>query len=370
MDQELPRKVSDQLRVFSRRRQTPLTIRQLYEFGESNSPEVRLRAARFLRGEIPVRIAHMAASLATLPYGLSETPSVRRIRELYVNSFLEMVDFPMPQTEEDELAFTRLIDAAKNRHANVVAMMARGLMELKATRPDEVEGEQIRHFLDRFYMSRIGIRMLIGQHIALHREQEDGWVGIICAHTSPAGMAKAAGEQARGLCRMHYGAAPRLEIAGKTDLTFTYIPSHLGHMLSELIKNSMRATAEFHKAAEKLPPVRVILAGGGESEDVTIKIADEGGGIPRSGMNRIWTYLYTTGQMPMEMPQGADDVTAMAGYGYGLPVTRLYARYFGGDLQVISMEGYGTDAYLYLNRLGTHEEVLPTAQQAGEEATG
>ena len=48
-----------------------------------------------------------------------------------------------------------------------------------------------------------------------------------------------------------------------------------------------------------------------------------------------------------------------AGYGYGLPISRLYARYFGGDLQVVSMEGYGTDVYLHLNRLGNVQEPLP-----------
>jgi pyruvate dehydrogenase kinase 2/3/4 len=49
----------------------------------------------------------------------------------------------------------------------------------------------------------------------------------------------------------------------------------------------------------------------------------------------------------------------LAGYGYGLPLSRLYARYFGGDMQVISMEGYGTDAYLHINRLGNVQEPLP-----------
>ena len=96
-------------------------------------------------------------------------------------------------------------------------------------------------------------------------------------------------------------------------------------------------------------------------QDLTIKISDEGGGIPRSGMARVWGYSYTTASHPA-MPnnfQSTDFKAPMAGFGYGLPISRLYARYFGGDLVLISMEGYGTDAYIHLSRLGDGEEPLP-----------
>ena len=113
------------------------------------------------------------------------------------------------------------------------------------------------------------------------------------------------------------------------------------------------------KGKDSEPPViRLVIAEG--AEDVTIKLSDEGGGIARSGMPRIWTYLYSTAKSPLPDMDPADGgPVVLAGYGYGLPLSRLYARYFGGDLQIISMEGYGTDAYLHLNRLGNVQEPLP-----------
>ena len=109
------------------------------------------------------------------------------------------------------------------------------------------------------------------------------------------------------------------------------------------------------------PDIKVIITEG--TEDLTVKISDEGGGIARSNMPLVWTYLYTTmpedeqiGLMSEELSQNFR--IPMAGYGYGLALSRLYARYFGGDLKLMSMEGFGTDVYLHLNRLSTSSEPL------------
>ena len=152
-----------------------------------------------------------------------------------------------------------------------------------------------------------------------------------------------------------------MEIFGDPQFSFAYVSPHLHQMIFELVKNSLRAVADrFQNAAGDPPSVRLVVAEG--NEDITVKISDEGGGIPRSGMPSIWTYMYSTAKSPL--PESEDDLvvggtTVLAGYGYGLPLSRLYARYFGGDLSIISMEGYGTDAYLHLNRLGNVMEPLP-----------
>ena len=94
-----------------------------------------------------------------------------------------------------------------------------------------------------------------------------------------------------------------------------------------------------------------------------IKVSDEGGGIKRSEMHKIWSYLYTTADqailenMLRSEAQDFDTSSPLAGLGYGLPISRNYARYFGGDLNIMSMEGYGTDSFIYLPRLGNTENV-------------
>ena len=53
-------------------------------------------------------------------------------------------------------------------------------------------------------------------------------------------------DTARYMCDRQYGAVPEVTLLGETGLTFPYVPSHLHHMLFEVLKNSLRATVEFH----------------------------------------------------------------------------------------------------------------------------
>lgn len=60
------------------------------------------------------------------------------------------------------------IGQIRDRHKDVVQTMAQGVIELKDSREIDPSMElSIQYFLDRFYMSRISIRMLINQHSKL-----------------------------------------------------------------------------------------------------------------------------------------------------------------------------------------------------------
>ncbi|KAI3874131.1 hypothetical protein MKX03_001779 [Papaver bracteatum] len=353
----------DEVQKWGLMKQNGVSLRYMMEFGSKPTEKNLLISSQFLHKELPIRIARRAIELESLPYGLSSKPAVLQVRDWYVDSFRDLRAFPEIKDTNDELAFTQMIKMIKVRHNNVVPTMALGVQQLKKDLSPKIMQpvDEIHQFLDRFYMSRIGIRMLIGQHVALHDPNPaPDCVGYIHTKMSPMEVARNASEDARCICMREYGSAPNIDIYGDPNFTFPYVPTHLHLMVFELVKNSLRAVQERFMDSDKIaPPVRIIVADG--LEDVTIKISDEGGGIPRSGLPKIFTYLYSTAKNPLDeySDMGSSDGVTMAGYGYGLPISRLYARYFGGDLQIISMEGYGTDAYLHLSRLGDSQEPLP-----------
>lgn len=361
----LPSALPELIQMHGMRTATPLTVRDLYNHGADarRSPgEARLASARWLHRELPIRLAHRVRELEELPLGLANMPSVEEVREMYQRSFAEIVSTPEPEVTSDDDKFAELLSCIRKRHESVVKLVARGVLELKESHGQCASHYGIRSFLDSFYMSRIGIRVLISHHLSLRENHKDMY-GIINHKCTPALLAQDAINATRSLAYQHYGEAPDVYVMGNTGLHFPYVDSHMFLCLFELLKNSLRATIETHRDADKLPPVRLIIADG--VEDVTIKISDEGGGFRRSEMDRVWTYLFTTANLSAQQLLESEDRSAhcnrpdpIAGFGYGLPLSRLYARYWGGELSLTSMEGYGTDAYLHLSKLGNKRECL------------
>ncbi|KAK9457651.1 mitochondrial branched-chain alpha-ketoacid dehydrogenase kinase-domain-containing protein [Dipodascopsis uninucleata] len=429
MSWRLTERLAEKINHYSSFPATGVSLRQMVQFGQSPSAGTLFRGAQFISEELPIRLAHRVKELNHLPDGLSEMPSIQKVRNWYAQSFEELTDFPQPRISselrrlfiesqkvrngngermtlavnsqnpaligedpsriapknkanirryfvhlDDKInwppeifeynrAFTKCLSVIKRRHDPVVTTVAQGINEYKQSKKCNQIDSSIQSFLDRFYMSRIGIRMLLGQHIALNEgTQQNDYVGVICTKTNVRELAQEAIENARFICEDYYGlfSAPKVQLVCKPDLDFMYVPGHLSHMLFETLKNSLRAVVETHGfEAEEFPPVKLIVAEG--KEDITIKISDEGGGIPRSAIPLVWTYMYTTVESTPSLDPDfskSDFKAPMAGFGYGLPLSRLYARYFGGDLRLISMEGYGTDVYLHLNRLSSSSEPL------------
>jgi len=313
-------------------------------------------------------MAHRIAELEHLPEGLADAESVKTVARWYADSVEQMLGHPSITDDATEQSLTRLLNSIYRRHSATLVTMARGIAEFKHSRglgttdplPVDLE-DTVQRFLDGFYSSRIGIRTLIEQHMALHEPME-GHVGVINERTNPVKICRGAVMDAQLMCERELGASPIANVYGDDTFSFNYIDSHIHHIVFELSKNAMRAVLERH-GDDNPPPVRIVVSAGSDQEDVVIKVSDEGGGLPRSGMKRVWSYFYTSAASgTFDAFASGDDFstnTPLAGLGYGLPLSRLYARYFGGDLQIISMQGYGTDAYCFLKRVGDAAEPEP-----------
>uniref|UniRef100_A0AC11CGW4 Pyruvate dehydrogenase kinase 3 n=1 Tax=Ovis aries TaxID=9940 RepID=A0AC11CGW4_SHEEP len=339
----LKQPVPKQIERYSRFSPSPLSIKQFLDFGRDNACEKT--SYMFLRKELPVRLANTMREVNLLPENLLNRPSVGLVQSCFLQVLIKV----------------------RNRHNDVVPTMAQGVIEYKEKFGfDPFISSNIQYFLDRFYTNRISFRMLINQHTLLFggdtNPAHPKHIGSIDPTCNVADVVKDAYETAKMLCEQYYLVAPELEVeefnakAPNKPIQVVYVPSHLFHMLFELFKNSMRATVELYEdRKEGYPAVKTLVTLG--KEDLSIKISDLGGGVPLRKIDRLFNYMYSTAPRPSLEPTRA---APLAGFGYGLPISRLYARYFQGDLKLYSMEGVGTDAVIYLKALSSESfERLP-----------
>lgn len=99
--------------------------------GMTRRQRTLLQIATFLKRELPVRLARRVVELKALPEGLDQMPSVKRVREWYEHSFVELRTIPSPTTLQEEAQFAELLHRIYERHAPTLVTMARGVHELK-----------------------------------------------------------------------------------------------------------------------------------------------------------------------------------------------------------------------------------------------
>jgi pyruvate dehydrogenase kinase 2/3/4 len=262
---------------------------------------------------------------------------------------------------------------------------------------------------------RISRRVIAEQHLALTETFNSPWhfpdaktpetefVGEVFLKCNAKEVVTRCGKEVAALASAAYGPStilPDIKLEGHLDATFPYILSHLEYIIGELLRNSIQAIVEKQKHGlsppTKPPPIEVTVCEA--PQHVIIRVSDQGGGIPKEILPYLWAFskgprsnqrLENLHQVPkmaatlqevrVEAEKRTEEASGLAPaphnphdnslsslssrppnlrLGMGLPLSRVYAEYWAGSLELHSLEGYGVDAFLQISKLGNKNEQL------------
>lgn len=387
----------------------PMSLRQLGFFGSRLTDERLVSAANYVRLELPTRIAHRLRDFQKLPYSALTNEHISFVYELYYSAFERLRKVSEVRNQRDNDRFCSVLNHVLNEHLPVIPELAMGVLEIQ----DFIGSDACDRFMTGLLRSRISRRLIAQQHLSLtemfhspsHFPQakrpnpsgEDELVGEIFLKCNAAEVVQRCAEAASELTKKAYGsdvAIPRVVLQGHLDATFPYILSHIEYIVGELLRNSIQAVVEQRGRLEDPPPIEVLIC---EAADhVILRISDQGGGVDHEVLPYLWSFakgprrqkrLNNLTQVPKQAATMAELQMAPAPsvqpgpdsgdkhgsslssfvsrppnlrLGMGLPMSKIYAEYWAGNLELHSLEGYGCDAFLQISRLGNKNEVLNT----------
>jgi len=390
-----------------RREARPISLRQLTFFGRTLTESRLISSANYVRLELPTRLAHRLRNMQTLPYSALTNSHISHVYELYYTAFERLRKVPEVRSVDDNDRFCDVVQSCLREHLSVIPRLAMGVIEIQ----NNISGEECDQFMTTLLRSRISRRVIAEQHLALTETfhspwhfpdaskstvaPEDDFVGEIFLKCNAKEIVEQCAATARDLMSKAFGptvAIPEVVIKGHLNTTFPYIPSHIEYMIGELLRNSMQAVIE--RPGSQCPPIEVLICEA--AQHVIIRVSDQGGGVEREILPYLWSFakgprrqkrLENLEQVPklagtMQELRYADpamaaeierypekrgsSLKALSGrqpdlrLGMGLPMSRIYAEYWAGTLELHSLEGYGVDAFLQISKLGNKNEVLST----------
>ncbi|KZF20343.1 pyruvate dehydrogenase kinase [Xylona heveae TC161] len=392
----------------------PISLRQLTFFGRTLTENRLLSVANYVRTELPTRIAHRLRDMQTLPYVVVTNPNMLHVYEQYNKAFEKLRRVPEIRTIADNDRYCDVIHQTLEEHLTVIPRLAMGMLECH----DLMGADRIDKFMNTLLRSRISRRVIAEQHLALtetfnspwkhpdahtNTESQNDFVGEVFLRCNAKEVVERCGKMATELAKQAYGEdlpVPEIRIQGHLGATFPYILGHLEYIVGELLRNSIQAVTERRRNHSPPPPIDVLICEA--PQHVIIRISDQGGGISRDVLPSLWSFakgahsqtrlqnLHKVPKMAATMQElkvpdsercdrdkngnfktrgkrqpdkSLSSLTSRSPtlrLGMGLPMSRVYAEYWAGSLEVHSLEGYGVDAFLQISKLGNKNEQLTT----------
>lgn len=349
--------------------------------------------------------------MQTLPYVVVSNPHLSSVYELYYSAFENLRKVREVRTLEDNDRLCEKIAHTLQQHLPVIPKLAMGILESRHL----MKAEDMDTFMNTILRSRISRRVIAEQHLALTetfnspghypngKDMNDSeFIGEVFLKCNASQVVERCGKEVAKLARLAYGedvVLPEININGHKEVTFPYILSHLEYIVGELLRNSIQAVVENKQHRKnvdgKLPPIEVTICEA--PQHVIIRVSDQGGGIAREILPHLWSFskgprsetrlenLHHVPKMAATLqelrepsdpsrkhnpPRGhADHHSSLSSLssrppnlrlGMGLPLSRIYAEYWAGTLELQSLSGYGVDAFLQISKLGNRNETLTT----------
>jgi len=343
--------VRAELSYFAQRKPQPLSLDTILH---ASTPA---KVAKLVHAELPYRFAARIKHLESHE-GWEKHAELVQLRGIFSDSFRDLrLAVPLDNEESSVSNLSEAIQALRLRHQPVVPLLAEAMRKMYQEQKD---AESLQAWADTFLLSRISTEMLTNHFTAIVNASEgtgasEGSVGIVDTKCNPGQICEKAADQVLQEC---LGVDLRINVhtnncsSSQGIIEFSYIPQYLFYIVQELLRNSVRATMEAVDASGNVDeiakrPITVTVCA--DHTQVAIRISDQGGGVSFGNAQRIWSYVFSTSKQSHEDYIGG--ASPLSGWGMGLPLGRLYARYLGGSLELMNMPGIGVDAYLFFSKI-------------------